>query len=113
MGSIPGPGLNGPGTSTGFNTISQSGLLASDFVQYDFTTGIFGTSNPNFSGGPMQLGIAQIGFGTYFQATQDTAVYDNLSLDLQTQAPEPSSLPLLALVLPIGWWFARKRAEAR
>jgi hypothetical protein len=98
--SIPGVGLTNimaPGT-TGYETLSQAGLVATDFVSFDFTTGLSTGTNPNFDGGTMLFGLAQIS-GSNAAATL-TADYDNLNLHLVTAAvPEPSSLVLFGVVL--------------
>jgi len=49
--TIAGPPFTG-GT-TGYNTISQNGLSANDFVEFDFTTGTVGTGHPDFAGDSM------------------------------------------------------------
>jgi hypothetical protein len=105
LAAIAGPTFDG-GT-TGFNTISQSGLQASDFLSYDFTTGTFGTANPNFAGDPILLGIGQI--AQFSNASVDfTAIYDNLSLTVNT-VPEPSEfLPIMVALA--GFAYARRSA---
>jgi len=99
--SIVGPGLTGAGT-TGYNLLSQTGLLAASFVQYDFATGATGTANPNFNGDAMSFGLAQITTNVTGTASI-TLSFDNLAFDIAsvppTQTPEPSSLGLLALGL--------------
>jgi hypothetical protein len=101
--SIVGPGLTGPGT-TGFNLLSQTGLVASDFVEYNLLTDTAGpaTDNPNFDGGAMSFGLAQITSNVQGQASI-TLTFNNLDFDIAslppTGAPEPGSLPLLALGL--------------
>jgi hypothetical protein len=106
LAAIAGPGLTGPG-STGFDTISQNGLVATDFLQYDFSTGTFGTANPNFAGDPMLFGLGSIASGSAFDAT---VVYDNLSLDLSTApVPEPSSVWLLVTLLAFAGLALRRR----
>jgi PEP-CTERM motif len=91
-------GIGGPnftGGSTGYLTLGQTGLVASDFVSFDFTTGLFGTANPNFDGDPMLFGLAQgISFAGPISVEAD---YDNLSFVVHT--PEPSTFLLLALGL--------------
>jgi len=100
LAAIPGVGLTGitaPGT-TGYETLSQTGLVATDFVSFDFTTGLFTSTNPNFDGGPMLFGLAQVSGSN--AASTLTADYDNLNLHLVTTAvPEPSSLLLFGGVL--------------
>ena len=60
LAAIPGPSFNSAPNSTGYHLLSHVGLMATDFVSFDFTTGAFGTSNPNFGGDPMLLGLSQI-----------------------------------------------------
>ena len=112
--TIAGP-LNDGGV-TGFLTLSQSGLVASDFTEYDFATGSFLSGNPNFSGDPILLGLAQFSSlkVTGEPSVQITATYDNLSFDLQT-VPEPSSVCLFAglvLILGVSFVIQRRRQGA-
>lgn len=96
LASIGGPTLSALGT-TGYATIAQTGLLATAFVQYDFTTGALGAANPNFSGGTLMLGLSQIaanGSPVLTDMTFDTK-YDNLSLTVNSTVPEPASMLLL------------------
>ena len=96
--SISGPTVTTPGT-TGYNTISASGLVASDFEEYDFTTASFVAAFPNFDGGPMLFGLGQIfGSGTTNVSYTSEADYDNLQLTLDTPSPTPvpAALPLFA-----------------
>jgi hypothetical protein len=112
LAAIAGPGFTG-GT-TGYNTISQNGLLASDFVQFDFTTGIFGTAHPNFAGDPLLFGLDQqtnIGFSDLiFEAD-----YDNLNLKINS-VPENGGTLVLLLGSTAGLFvlaaFSRTRANA-
>ena len=102
LAAISGPTLTtgGSGGSTGFDLISQGGLMASDFEEYDFSTGTFDASlHPNFSGDAMLFGLGQIAGFNGVQAATLTAVYDNLRFDLVTPTPEPSSLTLTACLL--------------
>jgi hypothetical protein len=96
LASISGPTVPPPGFTTGYNTISATGLQATDFVQFDFSTGTFGTAHPNFSGDPMSFGLGQIfgsGGNTNFNLEAD---YDNLDIGINTAAvPEPGALMLL------------------
>jgi hypothetical protein len=107
MAAIPGPTVTG--TTTGFNTLSQSGLTASNFLQYDFSTGTFGITTPNFSGDTMLFGLGQISqFNTnnlLFEAD-----YDNLKLDIAS-APEPATLAQLGVLVALlaGVGMMRKR----
>jgi hypothetical protein len=95
--AIPGPSTLGGGVPTGFNSFSGV-LVASDFVSYDFATGLAGTANPNFDGDPLSFGLTQeFGVG---QTTDNiaTATYDNLSFDIAS-VPEPSSMEMLGVGL--------------
>jgi hypothetical protein len=109
---ISGPSLAAPGT-TGYNTLAATGLTAADFLQVDTTTGVTGTAHPNFAGGPMQFGLAQLLGATTVPGTVITFDFDNLSIDLAaTSVPEPGGLPmLLSGVAAIGGlgWTRRKR----
>jgi hypothetical protein len=111
LAAIPGPTLLGG--FTGFNSLSQSGLVATDFQKYDFSTGTFLTGAPDFSGDLMLFGLGQItGIGGY-PSSQVTAVYDNLRFDLVIAAPEPSSFWLLAGIVAVtaGAQAARLRHQ--
>lgn len=99
MAAIPGP-TNTGGGSTGFLNFSKSGLVATDFLQYDFTSGTFLSGHPNFAGDPMLFGLGQITTIGNFRRSNITLVYDNLNLDI-VSTPEPSSLSLLAALLPL------------
>ena len=81
LATISGPSLTG--TTTGYLTLSQVGLTAADFSSYDFSTGNFGSAHPNFSGDPMQFGLAQlvVGTSTVSQIVIE-AEYDNLNLSV-------------------------------
>lgn len=109
LAAIPGPSqtFGTGGGSSGYLTISQTGLLATNFLSFDFTTGTFGSANPNFDGDLMLFGLAQYtgSFGAEILTTQ----YDNLSLDIHV--PEPSSIALLGMaILGFAWVAWRKRA---
>ena len=111
IGSIPGPTVPEPG-STGYNTLSQSGLVASNFVLFDFSTDTYGTANPNFAGDPMVFGLAQI-FG-FFPGYTSTADYDNLSFTVEQTTPLPATLPLFASGLgAIGLLGRRRKRKAQ
>jgi len=109
--SIPGTGGTAPG-STGYNTISQSGLVATDFEEYDFTTGSFVAAFPNFAGDPMLFGLAQIfSSGTAYTVYTSEADYDNLELTIVNTVPEPASILLIGAALA-GLAGLRRRTRA-
>jgi hypothetical protein len=94
LAAIAGPSIpTGPG-STGYQTISQTGLTASDFVLFDFATGIFGTANPNFGGDAITFGLGQT--FNFAPGTNNEADYDNLSLTVNS-VPEPSTWAMMIL----------------
>lgn len=99
LATIPGPTLNGPG-STGFNLLAQAGLQASDFLDFNFLTGSFGSTNPNFAGSPILLWLAQISsLGSVTNPPGHiTTQYQDLELVVHN-VPEPGSLALLSLGL--------------
>jgi hypothetical protein len=109
--SIAGPGLSGAtGGTTGYNTLS-SALDAADFLEYDFSTGVTGTANPNFDGDLMLFGLTQISSNMAGQENL-TAYYDNLSFDIASTpvaTPEPSGLLLLTSGLAGLIGFSRRK----
>src|SRR5271165_6062333 len=90
--SIPGPSLllnNGIGGQTGYNTISGS-LTATDFTEFNFTTGLSDGTNPNFAGAPMLFGLTQVFSGNSGGPVEiATAQYDNLLFAINV----PSAVP--------------------
>jgi hypothetical protein len=109
LAAIAGQSIQGPG-STGFITFARSGLVASDFVLFNFSSGTFGTGTPNFAGAPMLFGLTQItGGATGFN---NTVAYDNLNLDIVTSAPEPSTATLLISLLPLGAIVYRRKSKS-
>ena len=109
--SIAGPGIsNATGGTTGYNTLSST-LDATDFFEYDFSTGVTGTANPNFDGDTMLFGLTQISNNVTGQADL-TAYYDNLSFDIAStpvSTPEPSGLQLLSFGLAGLIGFSRRK----
>lgn len=90
--------INGPifhGGSTGFLNLSQTGLVATDFTQFNFTNGTFGTGHPNFAGDPMLFGLAQLSTAAINNATVEVD-YDNLKLSIRA-VPDSGSTGVLLL----------------
>ena len=108
--TLPGPTSSGPySMSTGYNTLSQAGLLATNFTQYDFATGVFGIAHPNFAAGVLSFGLGQISsVGTGFTNTTTTAQYDNLRINV-TSVPEPGTLALFGFGLAGVFAMRRRR----
>jgi hypothetical protein len=111
VGAIPGPDLTCSPCSTGYNQLAQSGLTAADFLSYDFTTGTYGTANPNFSGGPMLFGLTQMFSIDLTVTATATAQYQDLVIDINT-IPEPGSLALVGAAL-VGFGFGARRKSSR
>jgi hypothetical protein len=114
LAAIPGPSIPPGSDTTGWNTLSMSGLQASDFEEYDFTTGAFVDANPNFSGAPMLFGLSQ----TFTNPGEfnATAIYDPLQITLTIAGvPEPSTWAMLTIGfagLGVFAQMAKKRREA-
>ena len=108
-GGIGGPVLNGPG-STGYNTLSASGLTAASFTQIDPTTGLLGTAHPNFAGDPIVFGLVQSTGADTIPGTIETVAYDNLSFTV-TSVPEPATWAMM--MLGFGGLGAAMRSRRR
>jgi hypothetical protein len=112
VGAISGSPLIGPGT-TGYNTLSATGLTAGNFLEVNPVTGAIGGANPNFDGDTMEFGVLQLLAATGIDGTTATTDYDNLSIVLTTQTPEPASLwTVLGGLLALGGIVWRRRAQA-
>jgi hypothetical protein len=98
--------------SSGFLAASATGLTASAFSLFDFTTNTLDPSvHPNFAGDAIKFGVF---FSPNIGAGQSvTAVYDNLGLTIQS-VPGPiagAGLPGLILACGgiLGWWRRRQK----
>jgi hypothetical protein len=98
---ISGPEIDSPSTTSGFNTLSASGLTADDFNELNLSTNSLSANHPNFSGDAMSFGLASavtnVSGGPAFGIT---SISQDLSIQLVT-TPEPSMLLLIAGVLPV------------
>jgi uncharacterized protein (TIGR03437 family) len=80
--------INIPGNAGNYLTASVKGLQATDFGLFDFTTGTSNmTSNPNFSSGVMQFGLANRYLSQFTTMSTADVRYDNLSITVQAAAP--------------------------
>lgn len=110
LAAIPGSTWNSP--TTGFVTLSQSGLQATDFTEFNFATGSFVAGNPNFSGDPMLFGLAQITTAGGNTGETTTAVYNNLTFTI-VSTPEPSTqILMLFAIAALMAAVLKKRAAA-
>jgi len=91
---ISGPTIHG-GTN-GYMTITGTGLVASDFNEVNFATGVISNAHPNFAGSQMLFGLeSAVGLGpstiTNVSAEDD---FDNLKLSIHS-VPEPGATSFL------------------
>lgn len=77
---------------------SSGKLAASDFLLFDFNTGLFDTTHPDFGGSAMEFGLAnRLALSSPPDSPSSADIrYDNLTIGLH-HAPEPSGLTLAAL----------------
>ena len=97
-----------------WHTFSASGLTATDFSKFDFTTGAFDTTvHPNLSGASMTFGVLVLG-GSNDANQSIIADFDNFNITI-TQTPLPAALPLFATglgVLGLLGWRRKRKASA-
>lgn len=100
LAAVPGPTFTGPNEpgGTGYQLLSNSSLVASDFVDFNFATGTFGASHPDFGGDTILLGLTQITGVGLNQRGYILTQYQNLGFDIRS-VREPGSLALLAVSL--------------
>jgi hypothetical protein len=99
------------GLTTGYITLSATGLVASDFQEFDFSTDSFLSGTPNFDGDPIELGLAQI--SSLGSSTPDPTAqidYDNLVLGVSA-APLPSTWIMMLSALACFAFLANRGAN--
>jgi len=100
--------ISGPPAS-GYNTISATGLGASDFTQFDFSTFAFGTGHPNFAGDPMLFGLSQLSAQSGGVDNLRVEIdYDNLRLSVHNAPDSGATMPLLFGSVGMILLFARR-----
>ena len=113
LASIAGGSFSPPVKTTGWDAIGADDLTASDFDEYDFATGTFFTADhPNFDGGTMLFGLAQISSSGLY-AGKDSVEYDNLSFTITSQVPEPAVWSMMIFGTAGIGLALRRRARAR
>jgi len=105
--------IAGPQGTPGYNTISAAGLVATDFTDFNFSTGTFGSMHPNFGGDLMLFGLAQISGQTGGTGTVTATIdYDNLGFSVLGSTPDSgSTLWLLGLAVS-GLGLLRRKMPA-
>ena len=96
--SVSGPTLSGRITT--FTTLAASGLTATDFEEYDFSTGNFEASYPNFSGGEMEFGLSQFFTMNEEFGLRARAYYDDLHDHSGHRSAHHSDSPPIITVTP-------------
>ena len=91
--------MGGGSATTGFTTISSTGLTASNFSLFDPSTGTFdANSHPNFAGSQIDFGLFHVLGSTNPEDSTVTAVFDNYNLAVQSAGPGAPA-PLLGMGL--------------
>ena len=98
MALVSGPTLSG--IITTFTTLAASGLTATDFEEYDFSTGRFEASYPNFSGGVMEFGLSQFFTMNEEFGLRARAYYDDLTITGHRSAHTATPPPIITVTPP-------------
>ena len=108
-------------TSSGYLTLTLTDQTATDFNEFDQTTGVIGTGHPDFAGDLLYFGIGQVLSANPAAAGPDvtlTSDFDNLMIDVTSvpvtgAVPEPATWAMFIAGMGLVGWAMRRRQQQR